>query len=582
MTGNESGSSATSTISEPASGNYVLTARLLDRTLLSLTLLLGLLHTWIGRYAMNPDGISYLDVGESFFRRDWAQAVNAWWSPLYAWMMGIVLGAFKPSPKWEFPLVQLANFGIFVLATLAFRFVLHGFMQSSRMQTPETLRSEEALPEWASLILGYSIFLWIALEVETVYDVSPDLLVLGCFCLTAGILLRLHPGDGYWNFASLGFILGVGYWAKAILFPLGCVTVGLAYWWRRSKQGWSRDIVVASLVFLCTSAPLIFLLSSQKGRFTFGDSGKVNYAWYVSPRTFTRNWQGAEPDSGIPKHATRQLLKHPPVFEFDGPVVGTYPPWTDPSYWNDGLQWHFKLKAQLEVLMTTLPSELRLLLRDRPELILGIIVLALLSGRLWFERLRELWFFIVLPIVGMTLYLPVVENDRYLGGFVLVFFLALLAAVRLRPEDQRSARILVAVTFVMMMMSTGDYTVRVFLHHMAISGNGPNSTVQDITAAEELRKMGLAAGTKVAIIGDGTGAYWAHLGEFRIVAEIMGTNHGPREFWDSSFDVQQQVYKACQSARAKLIVTSCPSWTLRVPEGWGPIPGTPYCMHTLQ
>ena len=45
------------------------------------SLALGLLHAWMGRYSMNPDGMSYLDVGDSFFRRDWANAVNAWWSP---------------------------------------------------------------------------------------------------------------------------------------------------------------------------------------------------------------------------------------------------------------------------------------------------------------------------------------------------------------------------------------------------------------------------------------------------------------------------------------------------------------------
>ena len=129
---------------------------------------------------------------------------------------------------------------------------------------------------------------------------------------------------------------------------------------------------------LCACAPLILLLSHQKGRFTFGDSGSMNYAWYVSPRTFTRNWQGEVPGSGTPVHPTRQLLRAPSLFEFDGPVVGTYPPWTDPSYWNEGLRWHFKFKPQLEVLTVTVPSEARLLIRTRPELVAGVVVLALL------------------------------------------------------------------------------------------------------------------------------------------------------------------------------------------------------------
>ena len=95
----------------------------LDRVLAVATLVLGLFHTWLGRYAMDPDGISYLDVGRSFFRHDWANAINAWWSPLYPWTLGFVVGIVNPSPRWEFPVAQLVNYGVFVLALLAFRFL---------------------------------------------------------------------------------------------------------------------------------------------------------------------------------------------------------------------------------------------------------------------------------------------------------------------------------------------------------------------------------------------------------------------------------------------------------------------------
>src|SRR6202161_3865766 len=87
----------------------------LDRVLALSSLALGLFHAWLGRYAMDPDGISYLDVGQSFFRHDWQNAVNAWWSPLYPWTVGLVLGIAKPSPRWEFPVASLVNFGVFVL-----------------------------------------------------------------------------------------------------------------------------------------------------------------------------------------------------------------------------------------------------------------------------------------------------------------------------------------------------------------------------------------------------------------------------------------------------------------------------------
>jgi hypothetical protein len=55
--------------------------------------------------------------------------------------------------------------------------------------------------------------------------------------------------------------------------------------------------------------------------------------------------------------------------------MGTYPPWTDPSYWNEGLQSHFRLKPQIETLVRTIPSEIRLLLLAKPGLVVGILVL---------------------------------------------------------------------------------------------------------------------------------------------------------------------------------------------------------------
>ena len=556
----------------------------LERILMFASLALGLLHAWLGRYAMNRDGMSYLDVGDSFFRRDWANAVNAYWSPLYPWTVGLVLGAAKPSPRWEFPLVHLVNFGFFVVALFAFRFLLHPMLAFASERPADANRNDsEGLPAWALVTLAYSIFLWTALEVERMFEVTPDLAVLACVCLTAGMLLRLRQDGTIWKFVLFGLILAIGYWTKAILFPLGFVTLGAGYLWKRSIPGWRRGMVVAALVFLCASAPLIFLLSHQKGRFTFGDSGKLNYAWFVSPRTFWRNWQGEGqvPGSGTAVHSTRQLLLHPPLFEFDGPVAATYPPWADPSYWNEGLQGHFKLKPQMEVLASTVPSEARLLFRGRPELVAGIIVLALLSGQLWLAGLRELWPLIAMSIAGLGIYLPLLEHDRHLGGFVLVLFLTLMAAVRLRPEVQKAGAYVTFAVFLVMALGTADYTVRVVTNHLAIAGSGPVLTWQDVVAAKELRRMGAQPGDKVAVIGDGASAYWARLGKLRIVAEIMDTNHGSKDFWDASDEAQQQVYDTFARARAKLVVTSCPPCPPRT-LGWEQIAGTPYCVRPLR
>lgn len=529
---------------------------------------------------MNVDGISYLDLGDAFYRHHWRDALNAWWSPLYAWVMGIVLGLVKPSAGREFPLAHAVNFVIFLLALLAFRFLLHGLLEwNAKAQAKEdSAEIKRSLPAWAFAVLGYGVFWWSSLQIETVYEVTPDLAVLACVCLAGGMLLRLRLRATGLRFVLLGLVLGLGYYVKAIFFPLSLVILASGFFWNRSSGNWRRGFVIAFLFFTLASAPLIFLLSRQKHRFTFGDSGRINYAWYVSPRTPTRNWQGEIPGSGIPAHPTRQLLKHPALFEFDGPVAGTYPPWTDPSYWNEGLEWHFNLRAQIEVFASTIPSEARLLLRERPEIVVGLAVLALLSGRSWLRRLKELFPLLATAAAGMALYIPLVENDRYLGGFVLLVFLVCFTAVQVPSEARRATIYVVAAVFAMLALGTADYMLRIATNHLAISGDGPNSTAEDVLIAGQLRQMGLQPEDKVAVIGDGTGAFWARLGKLRIVAEIMGGNRGYNQFWRAPENIKEQVYETFLGTGAKVIVSSCGN---DADGGWERIPGSSYCLFPL-
>ena len=86
------------------------------RLLLRLAVIaLGALHAGaaIASHSMNADGISYLDMGDAYFRGDWQMAVNGVWSPLYAWILGAALYVIQPSLHWEFAVVHLVNFLIY-------------------------------------------------------------------------------------------------------------------------------------------------------------------------------------------------------------------------------------------------------------------------------------------------------------------------------------------------------------------------------------------------------------------------------------------------------------------------------------
>ena len=97
-------------------------------------------------------------------------------------------------------------------------------------------------------------------------------------------------------------------------------------------------------------------------------------------------------------------------------------------------------------------------------------------------------------------------------------------------------------------------------------------------AAEEFRHIGFVPGDKVAIVGEGTVAYWAYLAKLRIVAEIMDAHHGIQEFWAASAESKQRAYDAFRTAHAKIAVSQCPP---SKSDEWQRLSDTTLCLHPL-
>lgn len=548
-----------------------------ERAFVLVSVALGVLHAWAGRYSMNPDGMTYLDIAQAYVHGDWSKTINAYWSPLYSCFLGIVLGILKPSMSREFPVAHFTNFLIFVLALICFRYFLRSVLQQTRecsVLIPSI--GLAPLPEWILVALGYSIFLWASFELITLWDVSPDLLLSAFVYLLGGVLIRLQSKATYSRFLFFGFLLGAAYLAKAVMFPLAFVFLTIALFSGEKIRARLPGILLASVVFLSVSTPWVFALSKAKGRFTFGDSGKLAYAWCVSPGSFWRNWQGQPASSGVPRHPTRQLLVHPPLFEFSEPVGGTYPPWFDPSYWNDGTQWRFSLRAQLKVLLNSALFFLRLFLRAQAGLFAGVMVFYLLGRWEALRRMVVVWPLVAAALVGLAIYAPVLAETRYVAGFLVLLWCAILAAIRLpnRPDHVRFAKYVGIAVVITILLSVAETTYRA-------TATGPYSAREDIDVAANLQQLGLHAGDKVAVIGDGTGAYWAHLGEFKIVAEIMSGGKGAVEFWSAPNETKASVYQAFRKAGALAVITWDPPGCGLGSE-WQSVLGTRYYAYVLE
>ncbi|HKY03473.1 MAG TPA: hypothetical protein VJQ56_01220, partial [Blastocatellia bacterium] len=318
---------------------------------------LAFLQAWSDRYAMNPDGVSYLDMADAYLRGDWGMAINAQWSPMYSWLLSLAFYLFSPSPFWEFPVAHLVNFSVYIFAAACFEFLL-GEIAVSNSATELTGRETTGnlLPEWAWRVVAYALFIWSSLELISLRVLAPDLLVAAFVYLASGILLRIRRGDGRTvTFAVFGLVLGLGYLAKAPMFILAFVFMAVSLVSAGSIRKLAPRVLVALLVFFSLSAPFITAISLTKGRLTFGDSARLNYAWFVNGVPRFAHWQGSDPEKGQPSHPTRKISTNPAIYEFAYPFKATYPPWYDPSYWYEGIRPRFDLKGQVTLLASVAP-----------------------------------------------------------------------------------------------------------------------------------------------------------------------------------------------------------------------------------
>ena len=82
-------------------------------------------QAWASRhYPSTVDLVSYLDTADAYARGDWHGAINAYWNPLYSWLLAAVFAVTRPSPEFEYPVAKLLDFGIFVGCLWSFSWFL--------------------------------------------------------------------------------------------------------------------------------------------------------------------------------------------------------------------------------------------------------------------------------------------------------------------------------------------------------------------------------------------------------------------------------------------------------------------------
>ncbi len=242
---------------------------------------LAALQAWNGRFLLNPDGVSYLDIADAYLRADWHNAVSTYWSPLYSWLLSGAL-VLHPLPAWENAAVKLVNFVVFLGALAAFERLLR---ELTRQRPARAGAAEESasLPRGVSLLVGYALFLGSSCVLTSVAYVSPDLLVSAFVYLLAAETMRAgRAGTTPVRSLTFGLLLGLGCLAKAVLLPVGLVFLAASAFRTGSFRKAVVHVTAAAAVLLIVFGGFVAAMSAKAGRFTLGDVSRLNYLWIVN------------------------------------------------------------------------------------------------------------------------------------------------------------------------------------------------------------------------------------------------------------------------------------------------------------
>jgi hypothetical protein len=520
----------------------------------------GLLQSLASRFDIGADSLSYLEIGQTYFRGDWKTAINSYWSPLYSWLIALPLRVFSISPYWESTCINLVNLAIYVFALFSLEFLLSNFIQS--LLRSSKANGEAPVPAWAFRLIGYTLFLYSSVAWLGAGYSSPDLLVAAVVMLDVGVIIRIYvDGPTFANYAFLGLFLGIGYLAKVVLLPLGLVFLLMSLFAGGIS---SRTVIRFSLglvMFGLVAAPFIYALSVSKNRFCYGDSGKHNYTRYIDGVSFSNYYQRADKRAGSPLRSIKKLLDDPPTYEIGQPFRASYAPWYDPTYWWEGIVPYWSLRAEISAFHQHLHFWYEVV-TGQAEFVAGLLTLLLLS-RKYLTAAKRLWaeFFIWLPsVVACIGYSLIHVEVRFLPGFLIVLWLSLFRSVpvprkNIYPRMVRCVVIAMAIVVGIRSVRTGVVNLGRALHARHTSWE----------VAEQLHRIGVRPRDPVAAIGFNVEAYWAHLAGVSIVAEL--TEVGAGTYWVSSSEVRSNVLRVFAQVGAKAVVCNrTPEYG--VPSDW--------------
>lgn len=276
-------------------------------------IVITLVHTAWARFALNPDGVAYLDLSARLLAGDVGAFVQGYWSPLYPALVALTGAATSRDPGAMLTVSHLLNGAAVIGAILLL------WRWGIRDGRPR-----------AALAALFG-FMLVSTGLPRIEAVTPDVLSLALMAWL-GYELLARAGE---RWIITGLVLGLVFLAKTSAWPWLLLSVPLRLW-AAADRGGRRRVLASSAVAGAVAALWIVPLSIKERGFTVGSAARFNYCWYIE------SCDSRSPDTHTGHHlAYRETpldSAHTVVWaKFDEAQRWTYAPWSDPTAWQAGV-----------------------------------------------------------------------------------------------------------------------------------------------------------------------------------------------------------------------------------------------------
>lgn len=544
-----------------------------------------LVNAWFTVRGSNGDTISYYDLSEAVRQHAWRATMNASWFPLYPALLTLTRALFHFNPRFDGAAERLLNgvVGVGFVASSAIvavslrNLVDRGKSRADRLPTSALCA--------ATATIGY--FLWSVDVAGTKPDALLAMLVLLSLASLAQGIATLRWGP----FLLAGALAGAAYWTKAFAFPLTClVLLFTAIATLRSRCALLR-LLAMTAVFGVVIAPYIAAISAAKHRFTIGDAGRLNSAWFVNgaERFNPVNDPGVHgfgQAAGTFRHPPVLLSRTPEVVLFNDPhVFGHMPAWDDFSFWSDGLSSRPIVRQYLQSaafntrgLLSLAAMRLQVLL-----LVLAPLALGFAPRRLRGEPARVLLALAAASAASIGLYILVHLEARYI-----LFAVVLLAAsfyVLLAKKNSASSTAVAHAAILLLCTLVCIADLEEVLHGskaaLAQTGDHPTHALFngfDYRAGLDLRDR-IPPGSQIACLGLGAcygDAMWSWYAGDRITG-VITLPHSMESASPDQICTELAHHPEAQTALKSHGIHGIVAWFPGPPAcdpGWQPLPGS--------